>query len=149
MPTPPPAQQQEDFDSALKIGSVLAKTSREKKALRIRVNPNALNDAVRIYTALGAKIPHLQEAELFVANCLLHSAETYAACSSRIILCHYLIGQDVVYWYGNGKVKQREPLDNVMFFAGDNSGMIASVLIEQAIFLRLQPFLAPQFSPLT
>jgi len=108
------------------------------------VNPQTLNEAVRIYSTLGAKIPFLQEIEEFVSNCLLHSAETFAVCSHRIILCHYLIGQDVVYWYGNGKVKEPEPLDNVIFFAGDNSRMIASILLEQALFLRLQPFLAPQ-----
>ena len=151
MPTHPPTepQQKEDFECALKIGTILAQTTGIRKSLKVRVNPNTLNDAVRIYTALGAKIPPLQEAEQFVTNCLLHSAETFAACSTRIILCHYLIGQDVVYWYGNGKIKEREPLDNVIFFSGDNSGMIASVLIEQTIFQRLQPFLAPQFSPLS
>ena len=93
-------------------------------------------------------MPFLQEIEEFVSNCLLHSAETFAVCSHRIILCHYLIGQDVVYWYGNGKVKEPEPLDNVIFFAGDNSHMIASILLEQALFLRLEPFLAPQPSTL-
>ena len=136
--------EREDFESALKIGTVLAGAAGARDSLRIRVNSHTLNDAVRLYTTLGAKIPHLQEAEQFVTNCLLHSAETFAACSSRIILCHYLIGQDVVYWYGNGKVKEPEPLDNVIFFAGDNTCMIASILIEESVFLRLQPFLKPQ-----
>ena len=108
------------------------------------MNPQTLNEAVRIYSTLGAKMPHLQEIEEFVSNCLLHSAETFAVCSHRIILCHYLIGQDVIYWYGNGKVKEQEPLDHVIFFVGDNSCMIASILLEQALFLRLQPFLASQ-----
>jgi hypothetical protein len=56
----------------------------------------------------------------------------------------YLTGRNVVYWYGNGKVKDREPLDNVRFFVGDNSFLIASILINRAIYLRLQPFLASQ-----
>jgi hypothetical protein len=99
---------------------------------------------VGIYTTLGAKKPFLQGSEQFVMNCLLYSAETFAACSHRIVLCHYLTGRNVVYWYGNGKVKDREPLDNVRFFVGDNSFMIASVLINQAIYVRLQPFLTPQ-----
>jgi hypothetical protein len=128
---------------------VLASTAGTTDSLKIRVNPQTLNEAVRIYSALGAKMPFLQEIEEFVANCLLHSAETFAVCSHRIILCHYLIGQDVVYWYGNGKVKDPEPLDNVIFFAGDNSRMIASILLEQALFRRLQPFLAPQPSTLS
>jgi hypothetical protein len=128
---------------------VLASTAGKSDSLKIRVNPQTLNEAVRIYSTLGAKIPFLQEIEQFVSNCLLHSAETFAVCSHRIILCHYLIGQDVVYWYGNGKVKGQEPLDNVIFFAGDNSHMIASILLEQALFFRLQPFLAPQPSPLS
>ena len=123
---------------------MLASSAGTKDSIKIRVNPQTLNEAVRIYSTLGAKMPFLQEIEEFVTNCLLHSAETFAVCSQRIILCHYLIGQDVVYWYGNGKVKEQEPLDNVIFFAGDNSNMIASILLEQALFLRLQPFLAPQ-----
>jgi hypothetical protein len=41
-------------------------------------------------------------------------------------------------------VKDREPLDNVRFFVGDNSFLIASILINRAIYLRLQPFLASQ-----
>jgi hypothetical protein len=123
---------------------VLASTAGKKDSLKVRVNPQTLNEAVRIYSALGAKMPLLQEMEQFVTNCLLHSAETFAVCSERIVLCHYLIGQDVVYWYGNGKVKEREPLDNVIFFSGDNSNIIASILLEQALFLRLQPFLEPQ-----
>jgi len=123
---------------------VLASTPGTSDSLKIRVNPQTLNEAVRIYSTLGAKMPQLQEIEEFVSNCLLHSAETFAVCSHRIILCHYLIGQDVVYWYGNGKVKEPEPLDNVIFFVGDNSRIIASILLEQALFLRLQPFLAPQ-----
>ena len=139
-----PTPEQENFESALKIGTVLASTVGTSNSPRIRVNPQTLNEAVRIYSTLGAKIPFLQEIEQFVTNCLLHSAETFAACSSRIILCHYLVGNDVVYWYGDGRVKEQEPLDNVIFFASNNSFMIASILLEQATFLRLQPFLAPQ-----
>ena len=140
----PPTPEQEDFESALKIGTVLASTAGTSNSLRIRVNPQTLNEAVRIYSMLGAKMPFLQEIEQFVTNCLLHNAETFAVCSHRIILCHYLIGHDVVYWYGNGRVKEQEPLDNVIFFVSNNSFMIASILLEQAIYLRLQPFLAPQ-----
>lgn len=139
-------EQQEDFESALEIGGVLAGTAASQNVLKIRVNPQALNEAVRIYTMLGAKMPHLQEVEHFVANCLLHSAETFAVCSHRIILCHYLIGQEVVYWYGNGKPKDREPLDNVIFFSGGNRSMIASILLEEPVYLRIQRFLVPQHS---
>jgi len=137
-------KQNEDYQNALKIGTILAGVAGIRGSLRIRVNSNTLNEAVRLYSTLGAKIPHLQEAQQFVTNCLLHSAETFAICSNRIVLCHYLIGQDVAYWYGNGKMKEQEPLDNVIFFSGDNSSMIASILLEQPVFQRLQPFLSAQ-----
>lgn len=137
-------KQQEDYQNALKIGAVLATAADVKGSLKIRVNSNTLNEAIRLYSALGAKIPHLQEAQQFVTNCLLHSAETFAVCSNRIILCHYLIGEEVAYWYGNGQMKEQEPLDNVIFFVGENSSMIASILLEQSIFQRVQPFLAAQ-----
>jgi hypothetical protein len=140
----PAAEQQKDLKNALKIGEVLASTVGTKNPLRVRLNPHTLSEAVGIYTNLGAKMPLLHGSELFVMNCLLYSAETFAACSHRIVLCHYLIGRDVVYWYGDGKVKEAEPLDNVKFFVGENKTMIASILIEQAIYLRLKSFLAPQ-----
>ena len=137
-------KQQEDYQNALRIGTVLAAAAGMKGSLKIRVNSNTLNEAVRLYSSLGAKIPHLQEAQQFVTNCLLHSAETFAICSNRIILCHYLIGQDVAYWYGNGKMKEQEPLDNVIFFVGENSSMIASILLEQPVYQQVQAFLAAQ-----
>jgi hypothetical protein len=142
-PRPTP-EQQRDFENALKIGEILARTVGSVDSPRIRANPYTLKEAVGIYNTLGAKKPFLQGSEQFVRNCLLYSAETFAACSHRVVLCHYLTGRDVVYWYGNGMVKDREPLDNVRFFVGDNSFLIASILINKAIYLGLQPFLAPQ-----
>jgi hypothetical protein len=144
-PQPTP-EQQHDFENALKIGEVLASSVETVDSPRIRVNPHTLKEAVGIYNTLGAKKPFLQRSEQFVMNCLLYSAETFAACSHRVVLCHYLTGRDVVYWYGNGIVKDREPLDNVRFFVGDNSFLIASILINSGIYLRLQPFLVPQYS---
>lgn len=140
----PTAEQQKDFKNALQIGKVLASTVGTKHSLRVRLNPHTLSEAVGIYTNLGAKMPLLHGSHQFVMNCLLYSGETFAACSHRVVLCHYLIGRDVVYWYGDGKVKEQEPLDNVKFFVGANNSMIASILIEQPVYLRLQAFLAPQ-----
>ncbi|HEY6167447.1 MAG TPA: hypothetical protein VI454_05375 [Verrucomicrobiae bacterium] len=137
-------EHQREFENAQKIGEVLASTVGTKDSPPIRVNPHTVKEAVGIYNTLGAKKPFLQGGEQFVMNCLLYSAETFAPCSQRVVLCHYLAGGILVYWYGNGKVKDPEPLDNVRFFVGDNRFMIASILINQAVYLRLQPFLAPQ-----
>ena len=142
----PTTEQPEYFENALKIGAVLASTAGTGESFRVRVNPHTLDEVVALYTSLGAKMPPLQETERFVMNCLLHSAETYAVCSHRIILCHYLIGCDIVYWYGNGKIKDREPLENVITFSDDNCMAIASILLERPIFLRLEQFLTPQTS---
>ena len=137
-------EQQREFENALKIGEILASTVQTPDSPRIRVNPRTAKEAVGFYTTLGAKKPFFQSSDQFVMNCLLYSAETFAACANRVILCYYLTGRDVIYWYGNGKVKAREPLDNVRFFVGDNSLMFASILIHRAIYLRVEGFLTPQ-----
>ena len=128
----------------MRIGNILASTVNTPDSPPIRVNPRTLKEAVGFFNTLGAKKPFLQGSEQFVMNYLLYNGETFAACSHRVILSCYLTGRDVVSWYGNGKAKNREPLDNVKFFVGDNSFMFASILITRAIFLRLQQFLTPQ-----
>jgi hypothetical protein len=84
-PTP---EQERDFETAVKIGGILASTVGTMDSPRIRVNPHTLKEAVGIYHTLGAKKPFLQGNEQFVMNCLLYSAETFAACSHRVVLCH-------------------------------------------------------------
>jgi hypothetical protein len=144
-------EQQHEWENAAKIGEILSSTVNTMDSTQVRVNRKILEEAVAIYHTIGYRKSFLEGNEQFVKNCLLYTSGTFAACSRRIILCYGdLTSRDVVYWYGNGRVKDPELVwwksDNSgdLFFVGDNRFMIAYILINRAIYARLQKFLTPQ-----
>jgi hypothetical protein len=139
---------QREFENAIKIGDVLASTVGTNDSPRILINQRTLKEAAGFYQTFGAKKPFLQSGEQFVMNCLLYSAETFAACANRIVLCQRLSPTEMSYWYGNGKIKNREPFGMVRSFSGSNGLMFAAILISDEVQIRLAPFLMSQSSGL-
>ena len=143
IPEPTPEQKRE-FENAVKIGDILSSTIDTPDSPNLFVNPLRAGDAVAIYKALGANKPFLQSAQQFVMNCLLYNGETFAACSYGVVIFYRPTPSGLAYWYGNGKLKDWEPIPNVKCFEGANSSLFALVIINHSVFSRLQHLLAPQ-----
>jgi hypothetical protein len=93
------------------------------------MNPLAVRIAMKDFQSLGFKKPFLARKRDFVCFLLLRNPAIFSEYASAIVLSHFASESDAGYWFGDGTIKEFEPLSRLLMFAGRNSNLLMVVNI--------------------